>query len=93
MEKQLKTKEAKSFFKTLASFSSDIEARKFMRDVCTFSELQSMIERWQVAKLLDKGMSYREISQKTGSSTTTITRVAHWLHHGEGGYRLMLDKK
>jgi hypothetical protein len=21
-----------------------------------------------------------------------VTRVAHWLHHGEGGYRIALDR-
>ena len=34
---------------------------------------------------------YREIA-KTGASTATITRVAHWLHHGMGGYKLILER-
>ena len=29
---------------------------------------------------------------RTGASTATITRIASWLNHGEGGYRAMLDK-
>jgi uncharacterized protein YerC len=37
-------------------------------------------------------MPYHEVSKKTGASTTTVTRVAHWLRHGEGGYRLLLDR-
>ena len=37
-------------------------------------------------------MHYAEISRETGASTATITRIASWLHHGEGGYRLMLDR-
>ena len=36
-------------------------------------------------------MHYAEISQRTGASTATITRIASWLNHGEGGYRAMLD--
>ena len=26
------------------------------------------------------------------ASTATVTRVAHWLNHGEGGYRLVLER-
>ena len=44
------------------------------------------------ARLLDAGMHYAEISRTTGASTATITRIASWLNHGEGGYRAMLDK-
>lgn len=51
-----------------------------------------MSERWQVAKQVNNGVPYRKIAAKTGSSTATITRVAQWLHHGEGGYRLMLHR-
>ena len=46
-----------------------------------------MAHRWQVARLLDRGLPYLEIAEKTDASTTTVTRVAHWLRHGEGGYR------
>jgi uncharacterized protein YerC len=45
-----------------------------------------------VARLLEKGLPYLEISDRTGASTTTVTRVAHWLRHGEGGYRAALDR-
>jgi TrpR-related protein YerC/YecD len=45
-----------------------------------------------VVRLLDSGMHYAEISQRTGASTATITRIASWLNHGEGGYRRMLDR-
>jgi TrpR-related protein YerC/YecD len=51
-----------------------------------------MAHRWQVARLLEKGLPYLEIAERTGASTTTVTRVAHWLRHGEGGYRTALDR-
>ena len=47
-----------------------------------------MAHRWQVAQLLEEGLPYLEISRRTHASTTTVTRVAHWLRYGEGGYRL-----
>ena len=46
-----------------------------------------MAQRWAVVRLLDSGMHYAEISRETGASTATITRIASWLNHGEGGYR------
>lgn len=63
----------------------------FLRDLCTLEELQSLSMRWQVVLMLTKGKSYRDIAKATGASTTTITRIAHWLEHGEGGYKKVLS--
>lgn len=68
------------------------ECKKFFRDLCTLSELKSMTERLAVVKMIEQKVPYREISKKTGSSTATITRIAHWLHHGTGGYSLILHR-
>jgi TrpR-related protein YerC/YecD len=68
------------------------EARAFFRDLCTLGELHDMAQRWAVVRLLDEGMHYLEISHRTGASTATITRIAQWLHHGEGGYMKALER-
>ncbi len=68
------------------------EAERFLRDLCTLGELRDLAQRWAVVRLLDSGMHYAEISRQTGASTATITRIAAWLHHGEGGYREMLER-
>jgi TrpR-related protein YerC/YecD len=68
------------------------EAERFFRDLCTLTELRDMAQRWAVVRLLDAGLHYAEISRRTGASTATITRIASWLNHGEGGYRAMLNK-
>src|SRR5215471_13466901 len=65
------------------------EAGRFLRDLCTLGELHDLAQRWAVVRLLDEGMHYAEISRRTGASTATITRIASWLHHGEGGYLAM----
>jgi TrpR-related protein YerC/YecD len=67
------------------------EAARFFRDLCTLGELHDLGQRWSVVRLLDQGLHYAEISRLTGASTATITRIASWLNHGEGGYRAMLD--
>lgn len=92
MEKQLTTKQATELFETILSLKSVKECKAFFRDLCTLSEIKAMIERFQVAKMVKDNVPYREISEKTGSSTATVTRVAHWLHHGMGGYNLVLDR-
>jgi TrpR-related protein YerC/YecD len=68
------------------------EAADFLRDLCTLGELRDMSQRWAVVRLLDAGLHYGEISRQTGASTATITRIASWFYHGEGGYRRMLDR-
>lgn len=67
-------------------------AERFLRDLCTLGEIHDMAQRWAVVRLLDAGMHYAEISKRTGASTATITRIASWLNHGEGGYRDMLER-
>ena len=87
------TKPMREVFDAILSLESRAEVESFLRDLCTMSELEAMAHRWQVAQLLEKGLPYLEIAQRTHASTTTVTRVAHWLKHGEGGYRLALDRR
>lgn len=86
------SKETRTLLKVVLELETIGEAERFFRDLCTLSELEAMAHRWQVARLLDSGLPYERISRETGASTTTVTRVAHWLRHGEGGYRLALDR-
>jgi TrpR-related protein YerC/YecD len=69
------------------------EVAAFLRDVCSLHELEVLSHRWHAARLLDQGVPYAQVAQRVRGSTTTVTRVAHWLRHGEGGYRLVLDRR
>ena len=82
----------RELFDAIRALKSRTELVAFLRDLCTLGELEAMAHRWQVARLVHKGLPYTEIAEKTGASTATVTRVAHWLNHGEGGYRLALDR-
>src|ERR1700684_3437757 len=64
----------------------------FLRDLCTSTELDAMGQRLQVARLVNEAVPYQEISRRTGASTATVTRVAHWLPYGEGGYNAALKR-
>ena len=80
-------------FATIAALRTPQETQAFLRDLCTRAELDAMAHRWEVAQLLEEGLPYLEVAQKTHTSTTTVTRVAQWLRNGEGGYQLALSRR
>lgn len=92
MEKIRFNKDSDSLFAAILGLRDKKEAEKFFRDLCTAEELMDMVERWRIARLLDSGLSYRQISAETGASTTTVGRVAAWLSGGKGGYKLALSR-
>ena len=69
------------------------EVRDFLADLCTPAEVRAFIERLEVARLLDAGdLSYRQIAEQAGASTTTVVRVARFLKEMPfKGYRRALD--
>ena len=68
------------------------EMARFVRDLCTLPELEALSHRWQTAMLLEQGVPYVEIAERVPTSTATVTRVAQWLRHGTGGYRIALER-
>ena len=68
------------------------EVTRFLRDLCTLPELKALAHRWQTVRLLEEKVSYVEIAERVPTSTATVTRVAQWLRHGTGGYRIALDR-
>ena len=79
-------------WKAVLKLEKPSECSKFFRDLCTKEELRAMSERWQAAKMIADGEPYREIAKDIKISVTTVTRVAHWLNHGKGGYKLILKR-
>src|ERR671912_188822 len=65
------------------------EMGRLLVDLCTPAEIRTLAERWHVARLLDgTDLSYREIHDATGVSTTTVVRVARFLRQEPNrGYR------
>ncbi len=83
----------RALFKALLQLDSLEECERFLLDLCTPAELTAIADRWSVARLLDREISYRKIREETGVSTATVTRVARALLYGEDGYRALLDKE
>ncbi len=70
------------------------EMARLLADLCTPAEVRTLAERWQVAQLLEGGsLSYREISEATGVSPTTVVRVARFLRQEpHQGYRMAMER-
>lgn len=84
----------RALFGAILTLKDSAEVAAFFLDLCTPAELEALAGRWRVARLLDQGLPYREISDKTGISTATVTRVARCLTYGrDGGYRRILDRR
>ncbi|HOX60531.1 MAG TPA: YerC/YecD family TrpR-related protein [Candidatus Magasanikbacteria bacterium] len=85
-----KNPKLKKLATALMTIDKESDMLNFLRDLCTLEELEELSTRWEAVQLIAKGISYRQIAEKTGLSTTTVTRIAHWLNHGEGGYQTVL---
>ena len=68
------------------------ECRQFLQDLCTVSELKAMEQRFEVAKLLNEGLIYNDILEKTGASSATISRVNRSLNYGTDAYRTIFAR-
>lgn len=78
------------FYEAVLSLETIEDCRKFFEDISTIKELRAMSQRFRVACLLDQGSNYVEVSEATGASSATISRVNRCLTYG-GGYRTALD--
>ncbi len=79
-------------FDAILCLENHDECYRFFEDLCTVSELRSLAQRFEAAKMLAAGHTYDEIVRKTGMSTATISRIKRFLHYGADGYRLVLDR-
>jgi len=63
----------------LAMTSDKVEVFNFLRDLLSEKEMVEFSRRFQVAKLLSNKVSYAQIEQQTGMSSTTIARISKFL--------------
>lgn len=68
------------------------ECYAFLEDICTIKETLDISQRLAVAKMLDEGISYANITKETGASAATISRVSRCCEYGKGGYKLILER-
>ena len=87
-----KKEKSGQLYKAILMLQDEEECYNFFQDLCTVSELRSMEQRFEVASLLESGMIYNEILERTGASSATISRVNRSLIYGSGGYESVLEK-
>ncbi|MGE4276917.1 MAG: YerC/YecD family TrpR-related protein [Lawsonibacter sp.] len=92
MSKFLDKPSSNTLYQAIASIKDEEECHKFLQDLCTVSELKAMEQRMEVAMLLDQGLIYSEILERTGASSATISRVNRCLHYGADGYRTIIPR-
>lgn len=89
---KIKDKQIDELFEAILKLENIEECYRFFEDICTITELKSISQRLEVAKLLRQEKTYNEIEEKTGASTATISRINRALNYGAEGYNLVLDK-
>ncbi|MFZ3577827.1 YerC/YecD family TrpR-related protein [Virgibacillus sp. DJP39] len=89
---KLRGKQLDQFFDAILSLNNREECYQFFDDITTMSEVHSIAQRLQVAKMLSEGLTYNLIEKETKASTATISRVRRCINYGSDGYKLVLDR-
>ena len=92
MGKKIRTEEVDHLFEAILCLKNKEECYTFFEDVCTINEIQSLAQRFEVARLLREKKTYLEIADKTGASTATISRVNRSLNYGNDGYDMVFER-
>ena len=92
MSKKIHTEAVDHLFEAILSLKDKEECYTFFEDVCTINELMSLSQRFEVARMLRQKKTYLEISEKTGASTATISRVNRSLNYGNDGYEMVFNR-
>lgn len=92
MKKNNRRFENTQMYQAILALETEEECRKFMEDICSITEIMAMEQRFEVAKLLNDGLIYNAIMEKTGASSAIISRVNRSLQYGAGGYGIVFER-
>ena len=92
MVEKIKSEDVDHLIRAFMLLENTDEYYKFFDDLCTVAEIKEMSKRLRAAKMLKEGAVYNEISDTTGLSTATISRVSKCLKYGSDGYSLVLER-
>ena len=92
MGKTIRTEAVDSLFEAILCLKDKEECYTFFEDVCTINEILSLSQRFEVAEMLCEKKTYLDISEKTGASTATISRVNRSLNYGNDGYSMVFER-
>ncbi len=92
MSDKMRDEQTDNLFRAVLSLNNIDECYAFFEDLCTVSELREMAKRLTAARMLNNNYIYSDISEKTGLSTATISRVNRCLKYGNDGYAEILRR-
>jgi TrpR-related protein YerC/YecD len=92
MSDKIRDEQTDNLFRAVLSLNNIDECYAFFEDLCTVSELREMAKRLTAARMLNNNYIYSDISEKTGLSTATISRVNRCLKYGNDGYAEILRR-
>ncbi len=92
MSKKISTEAVELLYQAILTLKDMEECHAFFEDICTVNELLSLSQRFEVAKMLREKRTYQEITERTGASTATISRVNRSLNYGKDGYSIVFER-
>lgn len=82
----------RELYELFAAVRTKEESEMLLRDILTPQERDAIAERWQLIQALASGLTQREVAEKCNVSISKITRGAHELQYGSGGFCHFLRK-
>ena len=92
MNKKIKTAAVDHLLDAILCLKDKDECYNFFEDLCTVNEVLSLAQRIEVAQKLEQGRTYVEVTNETGASTATISRVNRILNYGTDGLKIALER-
>ena len=92
MGKTIHTDAVELLFDAIQTLQTKEEFYAFFEDLCTVNEVLSLAQRIEVAQQLEQGRTYVEVTNETGASTATISRVNRILNYGTDGLKTALER-
>lgn len=92
MKKSNRRIQNSDMYKAILALETEEECKAFFTDLCSITELMAMEQRYEVAKLLNEGLIYNLIMERSGTSSAIISRVNRSLQYGSGGYGIVFSR-
>lgn len=92
MKKSNRRIQNSDMYKAILTLKTEEECKAFFTDLCSITELMAMEQRYEVAKLLNEGLIYNIIMERSGTSSAIISRVNRSLQYGAGGYQIVFSR-
>ncbi len=92
MAENFRNEKTDMLFDGILTLKTREECYAFFEDLCTVAEIVEMSKRLHAARMLSENAVYSEITEQTGLSTATISRVNRCLKYGTDGYGTVLER-